>query len=59
MVCIVAIINTNINFVYEELFEDEKYIPVINKTAVILLWSFHLNYVITNSDTEVFNNYYF
>ena len=58
MVCSVAVINTNINFGYGELFEDEKYMPVINKTAIILLWSFHLNYVITNSDTEVFNNYY-
>jgi hypothetical protein len=58
VVCSAAIINTNINFWYEELFEDEKYVPVINKTAIILLWSFHLNYVIINSDTEVFNNYY-
>jgi hypothetical protein len=36
-VCSAAIINTNINFGYEELFEDEKYVPVINNTAIILL----------------------
>ena len=35
--CSVAVINTNIYFGYGELFEDEKYMRVINKTAIILL----------------------